>query len=118
MHWPMKLPQTTNMAVDIARMRTLAILSVLLALAGCKKSEPDPASSTEKIVDDNQTLAAANAAAGEVVRAAGDCDAVKAALPETKRKLEEAGKRVRTLTGRASLDSLNKQVANIAGACP
>jgi hypothetical protein len=99
-------------------MRTLAILAVLLALAGCKKSEPDPASSTEKIVDDNQTLAAANAAAGEVVRAAGDCDAVKAALPGARQKLSELEGRVRTETGRVTFAAVKKRVDDIATMCP
>ena len=99
-------------------MRTLAILDVLLALAGCKKSEPDPASSTEKIVDDNQTLAAANAAAGEVVRAAGDCDAVKAALPGARQKLSELEGRVRTETGRVTFAAVKKRVDDIATMCP
>ena len=99
-------------------MRTLAILAVLLALAGCKKSEPDPASSTEKIVDDNQTLAAANAAAGEVVRAAGDCDAVKAALPGARQKLSELEGRVRTETGRMTFAAVKKRVDDIATMCP
>lgn len=99
-------------------MRTLAILTVLLALAGCKKSEPDPASSTEKIVDDNQTLAAANAAAGEVVRAAGDCDAVKAALPGARQKLSELEGRVRTETGRTTFAAVKKRVDDIATMCP
>jgi hypothetical protein len=99
-------------------MRTLAIVAVLLALAGCKKQEPDPASSTEKIVDDNQTLAAANAAAGEVVRAAGDCDAVKAALPGARQKLSELEGRVRTETGRTTFAAVKKRVDDIATMCP
>ncbi|HEX6740018.1 MAG TPA: hypothetical protein VF310_17190, partial [Vicinamibacteria bacterium] len=60
----------------------------------------------------------AAAAANDVVRNASDCDAVKAALPETRRRLDEAGKKVRTMTGRASLDSLKKQVTTVADACP
>jgi hypothetical protein len=99
-------------------MRILAIVAVVLALAGCKKSEPDPASSTEKIVDDNQTLAAANAAAGDVVRAAGDCDAVKAALPGARQKLSELEGRVRTETGRTTFAAVKKRVDDIASMCP
>jgi glyceraldehyde-3-phosphate dehydrogenase/erythrose-4-phosphate dehydrogenase len=70
------------------------------------------------LVGDTQVREEAAAAANDVVRNASDCDAVKAALPETRRKLDEAAKRVRTDTGRVSLDSLNKQVANVSGACP
>lgn len=99
-------------------MRTVAILGIALALAGCKKSEPDPASSTEKIVSDNQTLAEANAAAGEVVRAAGDCEAVKAALPGARQRLGELEGRVRTETGRVTFGAVKKRVEDIAQMCP
>jgi hypothetical protein len=99
-------------------MRTLAILALFLALAGCKKSEPDPSSATEKIVDDNQTLAEANAAANEVVRAAGDCEAVKAALPGARQKLSELEGRVRTQTGRVTYAAVKKRVEDVASMCP
>ena len=99
-------------------MRKLAILGALLALAGCKKSEPDPSSSTVKIVDDNQTLAAANAAAGDVVRAAGDCEAVKAALPAARQKLAELEGSVRTQTGKVTFAAVKKRIEDVASMCP
>jgi hypothetical protein len=99
-------------------MRTLTILALFLAMAGCKKSEPDPASATVKIVDDNQTLAAANAAAGDVVRAAGDCEAVKAALPTARQKLSELEGRVRTETGKVTFAAVRKRVEDVASMCP
>jgi hypothetical protein len=102
--------------------RNLATWSGVLALAvlsaGCEKKQSGLEKDAANLVSDTRVLEEAAAAANDVVRNASDCDAVKAALPETKRKLEEAGKRVQTMTGRASLDSLNKQVANIAEACP
>ena len=67
---------------------------------------------------DTAVLKAANAAAGEVVRNAADCDAVKAVLEETNRKLDEASRSVKTVTGRTTLEALKKQVANVAEACP
>jgi hypothetical protein len=94
------------------------VLALAVVAAGCEKKQSGLEKDAANLVSDTRVLEEASAAANDVVRNASDCDAVKAALPETKRKLEEAGKRVRTLTGRASLDSLNKQVANIAGACP
>ncbi len=99
-------------------MRTLAVLCLFLALAGCKKSEPDPSSSTVKIVDDNQTLAAASAAAADVVRAAGDCEAVKAALPTARQKLAELEGRVRTETGKVTFAAVKKRVEDVATMCP
>jgi hypothetical protein len=98
-------------------MRSLLILVLVLAVGGCK-SEPDPSSSTEKIVDDNQTLKEASAAANEVVRAAGDCEAVKAALPAARQKLSEVEGRVRTQTGKVSLAAIKKRMEDVASMCP
>ena len=104
-------------------MRVLLVLVPLALLAGCggKKEEPparDIGAETADISMDTKTLGEANAAAGDVVRAAGDCDAVKAALPETQRKLDEIEKRVRTATGRTSLLAIRKRVADVTQLCP
>ena len=99
-------------------MRTLVVIAAVLALAACKKEEPDPNSATAKIIDDNQLLAAANAAAGDVVRAAGDCDAVKAGLPAARQKLDEIQAKVRTETGRTTLAAIRKRVEDSAQLCP
>jgi hypothetical protein len=106
----------------VRRRHALAKAMLVAALpwlaAGCEKQEADRGQDARNLVEDTQVLEEASAAANDVVHNASDCDAVKAALPETKRRLEEAGKRVRTQSGRKSLDALNKQVANVAGACP
>jgi hypothetical protein len=100
-------------------MRTLGIaLLALFAVFSCKKSEPEPPGATEKIVSDNQALADANAAAGEVVRAAGDCEAVKAALPAARQRLSELEGRVKTETGRVTFAAVKKRVEDIATMCP
>lgn len=99
-------------------MRTLVLMAMALALVGCKKEEPDPNSSTAKIIDDNQLLAQANAAAGDVVRAAGDCDAVKAALPAARQKLDEIQGKLRTETGRVTFGAIKKRVEDSAQLCP
>ena len=102
--------------------RTRAGALLLLVLpwldAACGKPETSRADSATNLVEDTQVLEEASAAANDVVRNASDCDAVKAALPETRRRLEEAGLRVRTETGRTSLDALNKHVASVARGCP
>jgi hypothetical protein len=102
------------------RVRVLTVLAAALPwlLAGCEKKESDLGKDAGNLAADTQVLKDASAAANEVVGKAGDCDAVKAALPETNRKLDDATKRVRTMTGRASLDSLKRQVTTIADACP
>ena len=105
-----------------------AALAALLALwaFGCRGSEK--ATPAEKPGDlgtqvgdagaDTKTMAEANEAAGTVIRAGGDCDAVKAALPNTNAKLDDVEKRIRTATARTTLESLRTQVRRFAEACP
>ena len=99
-------------------MRIVAVVAVAVALVGCKPEQPDPGSATEKIVSDNQVMAEANAAAGDVVRAAGDCDAVKAALPTARQRLADVEGKVKTETGRTTLAAIKKRVDDIAQMCP
>jgi len=95
------------------------VVVAMLAAAACSgEKKRDIGQDTANIVSDTNVMEEAEAAANAVIRNASDCDAVKAVLPETKRRLEEADKRVRTMTGRARLDSLKKQVATVADACP
>jgi hypothetical protein len=99
-------------------MRTLTLALLLAAfLPGCK-SKDDIGTQAAKIEEDTAILRDANGAANQVVRNAGDCDAVKAALPEAAKKLDEAAKLVRTAAGQQTIDTLRKQVRTIAEACP
>jgi len=100
-----------------------APLLAALVLAAC--AGPEPAApgkgvgeQAADVVSDTDVLKAANAASGEVVRAAGDCEAVKAALPEANQKLDEIESSVRTATGRATLGALRQRVRSIAESCP
>jgi hypothetical protein len=103
-----------------------AVLLATLLVAGCgggskEKAEPPKGGLGEQVGDtafDTQVMKEANDAAGSVVRVAADCDAVKAALPEANRRLDEAAGKLRTATGRTSLDSLRQQVKKVAEACP
>jgi hypothetical protein len=79
-----------------------------------------PKGTDEKVSDtvsDRQVLAEAESAANEVVRSAGDCDAVNAAFSSAMAKLDEAEGRVQTAVGRTALESLKKQVRTIGEAC-
>jgi biotin synthase-like enzyme len=96
----------------------LLVAALPWALGGCVKQEHGLNDDAADLVSDTSVLEEASAAANDVVRNAAECDAVKAALPETRRRLAEAAKRVRTETGRTTLASLNKQVAAVAGQCP
>jgi hypothetical protein len=102
-----------------------AVLLAALALAACGGSAPEskPAERGlgEQVGDtasDTAALREANEAAGSVVRAAGDCAAVQAALPAATAKLDEVEPRLKTATGRTSLANLRKQLQQVAEACP
>jgi hypothetical protein len=103
------------------------IVAVALAgLAGCSKggesASPAPAGGIGQDVGDIghdlPIVKRAQGAANEVVRAAGDCDAVKAALPNAQTVLDETLSQVRTGASRTTLLNLKKQIQDVAGACP
>ena len=99
----------------------------LTVVPGCrKKAEETPAPAEGRNLGqqvgatswDQRVVAEATQPVNAVIRAMGDCDAVKAALPEAEAKLTEALAKVRTATGRASLESLRTQVTRVADTCP
>ncbi|MCU0242097.1 MAG: hypothetical protein MUF51_06710 [Vicinamibacteria bacterium] len=108
-------------------MRKMTVWAGLVLLAGvgiaCSKEEPkkreknlgDLAAATAV---DTEILRGANDAANAVVRVTGDCDAVKAALPEAEHKFNDIEPKLKTQTGRDTLNMLRKQVRNIADTCP
>ena len=93
----------------------LAVVTAL-ALVGCggPKGTDEMVSGT---VSDRQALAEAESAANEVVRSAGDCDAVNAAFSSAVSKLDEVSGRIQTAVGRTTLENLRKQVRTIGEAC-
>ncbi len=102
----------------------LAGVLPLLFVACQKKTEgaapaaKDIGAQAADVVSDTNALREANAAANPVVRAAGDCEAVKAALPEANRRLDAVEGSVRTVTGRTTLEAIRKRVNTIAETCP
>ncbi len=99
------------------------LVAFSLLLTACRQSgqgggKGDLNSQLEGITADNAVMREAEAAANNIVRNATDCDAVKANLAETNRKLDEAQTRIRTETGRTTLNALKTQVRNIAQLCP
>jgi hypothetical protein len=100
-------------------------LLAICAPQGCSKgtsgASPAPTGVGQELGDighDLPIIRSAEGAANEVVRAAGDCDAVKAALPRAQAALDEALPLARTGTSRMTLANLRKQITDIAGACP
>ncbi len=106
----------------------LAVSSAMaiLSISGCGRGASDAASPAPQglgqdvgdIGHDLPIVKQAQAAAGEVVRAAGDCDAVKAAFPRAQAALDAALPQVRTGAARSTLTNLKKQIQDTAGACP
>lgn len=102
--------------------RAMAAVFVVVALAACgdqaEQKKEGLGKATADISNDTQVLGAAEAAAADVLRNPGDCDAVKAALPEANRALGEAKDKLRTTAARATLDALTTQVRSAAQNCP
>lgn len=112
---------------NLSRHAAVACL-LALALAACgggaaPAASPSPAEGSlgQQVGDagaDTAVMHEANDAAASVVRAAGDCDAVKAALPDAHARLDEAAGKLRTATAKTALESLRQQVRKVAEACP
>lgn len=93
----------------------LALCALGVALAACGR---DPGKDTANVVSDTEILREASAAVNEVVRQAGDCEAMKPGLEPARRSLDEAAGRVRTATGQATLDALRKRLDGLVEVCP
>ena len=107
----------------VIRMLTLiGLLSSACGPGGEKAAEEpktdDIGAQAANVVSDTDALRAANEAAGEVVRSAGDCESVKAALPEAKRRLDEIEPSVRTAAGKVTFEAVRKRVRDVAEVCP
>lgn len=98
-------------------MRPSLVLALGFTLAACK-SDGHLGKDAGDIAFDTEVLRSASAAANQVVRSAGDCEAVKAGLDDARQSLDEAAGRVRTAAGRTTLDALRKRLDAIAETCP
>jgi hypothetical protein len=109
------------------RRRAAAVVVAALA-CGCGGGKPQPTPTPppaskglgDMMADtawDTQVLREASNAANEVVRSAGDCEAVRPIIGEAKARLDAAEPRLRTGAGRGSLDALRKQVAKVEDLC-
>jgi len=112
--------------VTVRRFLAASLAAAALGLYGCQggagAASPPPAGGVGQDVGDIghdlPIVKQAQAAAGDVVRSAGDCDAVKAGLPRAQAALDEASQQVRTGASRSTIANLKKQIQDIAGACP
>ena len=108
----------------MARWTLVAVAAAAVACGGGKAS-PSPTPSSKPLADaladttwDTNVLREASAAANEVVRGAADCASVRPIIDEAKAKLDEAEPRLRTATGRTTLDALRRQFARVEELCP
>jgi hypothetical protein len=92
-------------------------LAVSLLAAACQ-TESRVGKDAANVASDTDVLREANAAANAVVRAAGDCEAVKAGLDAARQSLDDAEARVSTTTGKATLEAMRKRLEGIAETCP
>jgi len=99
------------------------VMGLVLTTCGIGKPAPSPSPSgigavVKGMEQDMNTLHEANAAANEVIRAAGDCDAARPLIPAANARLDEAQRKVQTSTGQQTLDALRKKVREVAENCP
>ena len=100
-----------------------ALLGLVLVACGMGKPAPSPSPSgvgavVKAMEQDINVMHEANAAASEVIRAAGDCDAARPLIPAANARLDEAQRKVQTSTGQQTLDALRKKVREVAENCP
>jgi len=105
--------------------RGVAVAGIALVMTACGGGKPAPSPSPsglgaqlKAIEMDTNTMAAANAAANDVIRAAGDCDAARPLIPAANARLDEAQRKVQTATGTQTLEALRKKVREVSENCP
>ena len=105
--------------------RAAAAALALAVLAACSGGKPKPSPSPSGIgavvtamEQDMNTMREANAAADDVIRAAGDCDAAKPLITAANARMDEVQKKILTGAARQTLDALRKRVRDVAEACP
>jgi CHASE3 domain sensor protein len=98
----------------------IVLAAALTACGGVKEAEDrqkDIGQQTADITSDTRVLGEASAAVNEVIRVQDDCEAARPLIPKANAELEKASARVRTVTGRATLDSLKSQLRAISQNC-
>ena len=91
---------------------------ILLVTSSCSDgNEGGLGQQAGEAITDTRVLEEAQDAANQIIRNQTDCESVKANIAEANRKLDEAARKVQTVTGRTTLDALKKQVRNIAETC-
>ena len=104
-------------------MRYAWIVAAAVAIAACggikqeEDRQKDIGQQTADITSDTQVLGDASAAVNDVIRVQDDCEAARPLVPKAEAALDTASGRVRTTTGRTTLDGLRNQVRTIKNSC-
>jgi hypothetical protein len=88
--------------------------------AGAPKPSPSPSglgAEMKAMELDMNTMRQANAAADDVIRASGDCDAARPLIAAANARLSEAEAKLQTATGKQTLEALRKKVREVAESC-
>ena len=93
--------------------RVPALIAAVLVLTACERAKQ-----IQEVKRDEKVLAGVSEAINQVVHDAGNCDAVKAALPEAKQRLNEAFGAVQEPGSRETLQMLGAQLQRAESACP
>jgi hypothetical protein len=99
-------------------MALAAVVGAALALGGCGK--PESAQVGKDVGDinaDTATLRPATAAVNDLVRNSADCDLARPLIASANASVDEAGRNIRTVTGRTTLDALRSQIKKVQEAC-
>jgi hypothetical protein len=109
--------------VKRARAGAGIVMALVLAACGIGKPAPSPEPSgigaqVKAMEQDTSLMREANAAASDVIRVAGDCDAARPLIPAANARLDEAQRKVQTATGKQTLEALRKKVREVAENCP
>lgn len=106
------------------RSRAWIVTVFAVALAGCggiekaEQRERNIGDQTADISSDTRVLGDASAAVSAVIRVQDDCAQARPLIPAAEEALRTATERVRTVTGRATLDGLRSQLRNVSQNCP
>ena len=98
----------------------IVLAGALVACGGVKQEEDrqkDIGQQTADISADTRVLGDASAAVNDVIRVQDDCEAARPLIPKAQAALDEASGRIRTVTGRTTLDGLKSQLRTIASSC-
>lgn len=114
-------------------MRRMLVPLMILALAvtgcrkmgtpatggGTRKASPDAANAGKPLPPEPEAtvLARVQESAESIVQNAGNCEAIREALPGVTQQLDEAAKRLQGAEQRSTLDALRSRVTEVAKAC-